>query len=354
MERTLDIFRNDGFSYTSLQRVVDNAPYVPQALGQMGIFESTPIDTVNALIYEKDGGFAIIPTTERGSPDIQQVRRSGRLFAIETPRISKKDTVRAGELGPGITDMALPENIRARNAAQLVDTRTQQLRTDMEATKELHRLGALQGKVLDADGVRVVFDAFDTFGVAQPATVNINFAADALSVNNAMMYFQENFFVPMRTVLENRWMPNSGIMAMCGDYFWGQLQRNPGFQRQYLLMLQGRQIAAAANPLVANNNWESVYFGGITWWNYRGSTGGAIAVPTNQAILFPVNAKDVFKVYWAPGETLFDSNILGRPEYLYIQQDPYDQMPSYIDIVLRSYPLYACIYPKALMRAQAA
>lgn len=353
METVLDIFRNDAFSYTSLQRVVDNAPYIPQTLGEMQLFDSKPIDTVEVLIYEKDGGFAIIPTTERGSPDIQQVRRSGRLFGLKTPRISKKDTVRAGEIGPGIADMALPQNIRARNAAQLVADRTSQLKTDMDATKELHRLGALQGKVLDADGVRVIADYFDTFGVAQPATVNINFASDALGVNEAQMYFQETFYTPMQTVLQGRWMPNTTIGALVGAGFWGKLMRNPAIREIWKLEQTGRAIARAANPLAAPNNWQSVEFGGIRFMNYRPSTAGEIAVPANQAILFPIGAKDVFNVYWAPGETFLDATEKGKPEYLYIQPDPNTAMPSYIDIVMRSYPLYACIFPKALMRAQA-
>lgn len=350
METILDIFRNDAFSYTSLQRVVDNAPYVPQALGDMGLFESKPIDTVEVMIYEKDGGFAIIPITERGAPDIQQVRRNGRLFALKTVRLSKKDSVRAAEL-TGLGNMALAQPVRVRNAATLVADRTSQLKSDMEATKENHRLAALQGKLLDADG-SVVFDYFNVFGVAQPPVVNIDFAAAALGIDEAMMYFQETFMLPMRTALEHRWTPNARIGALVGDVFWGKLMRNPAFREVYKIMLHGRELARAANPLVAPNNWETVYFGGVYWMNYRGSTGGEIAIAANKATFFPIGAKDVFNVYWAPGETLRDATMPGRPEYLYVQPDTRTEIADHVDVYLRSYPLYACIFPKALMQAQ--
>src|SRR3546814_10891541 len=42
IELTLDIFKNDAFSVTSLQRVVDKTPYTPHALGRMQIFAPKP------------------------------------------------------------------------------------------------------------------------------------------------------------------------------------------------------------------------------------------------------------------------------------------------------------------------
>lgn len=350
METVLDIFRNDAFSYTSLQRVVDNAPFVPQALGDMAIFDPKPIDTVEVLIYEKDGGFAIIPITERGAPDIQQLRRQGRLYGLVTVRLSKKDTLYAGEL-QGFANMALPESLQLRNAAQEVADRTSQLRTDMEATKEYHRLAALQGKLLDADG-SVVFDFFDVFGVAQAPVINTDFTSPDLGEDEAMMYFQENIFLPIAKVLEKRWMPNSSVGALVGDDYWGKLMRNKAFREIYKLEQQGRVLARAANPLAAPNAWTTVDFGGVRWMNYRGSSGGEISIPSDEAKFFPIGAKDVFNVYWGPGETLADVNKKGRPEYLYIEPDKRQQLADHVDIVLRSYPLYACIFPKALLRSK--
>lgn len=350
METVLDIFRNDAFSHTSLQRVVDNAPYVPQALGDMGIFEAKPIDTIEVLIYEKDGGFAIIPITERGAPDVQQLRRQGRLYGLTTVRLSKKDTLYAGDL-QGFANMALPETLRLRNAAQEVADRTTQHKTDMEATKEYHRLAALQGKLLDANG-DLVFDYFDVFGVAQPPVIDIDFGSVDLGENNAMMYFQENISQPIAKILEKRWLPNSSVGSLVGDDYWGKLMRNKDFREVWKIEQQTRSIARAANPLAAPNAWTSVDFGGIRWMNYRGSSNDEISIPSDEAVFFPIGAKDVFNVYWAPGETLKDVNQKGRAEYLYVQPDVRTEIADHVDILMRSYPLYACIFPKALLRSK--
>lgn len=348
MEEILDIFRNDAFSYTSLQRVVDNAPFVPTMLGNMRLYEPKPITTREVLIYEKDGGFAMIPYSQIGGPDTQQARRQGRLYGFTTNRISKKDTVRAGEL-TGILSQALNPAAQVRTAAGLVSDRTTQLKTDMEATKEFARLGGLQGKIYDPVTGELIIDYFEVFGVAEPTVIEVDFAGPALGENEALMYFQETVFVPMRLVLEKRWTPTTQIHALVGDEFWGKLMRLPTFRKIYELMLQGNMMAMAANPLAKPNNWETVYFGGIYWTNFRGSTGGEIDIEPDEALLFPVGAKDVFGVYWAPGEKLADATAPGRPEYLYLEPDQRAN-PEYIDILLRAYPAYANLFPKALLR----
>lgn len=350
MELTLDIFRNDAFSVTSLRRVVNNTPFIPTLIGDMKLFAPKPIATREVLLYEEDSGIRLIPVTEIGAPDVQQVRDVGRLRALATKRLAKQDTVRAPEL-TGVANMALPETIRLRNAIDLVNTRMSKLRSEMEATKELHRLGALQGKLYDADGTTVIYDYFAEYGVSAAATININFSTT--SEADLMMFFQENVRQPMQLILKNRATAGLQIGALCSDYFWGRLMRHDGFRKIYVYQAMAIEVARAANPLVQPNNWERVDFAGITWIHYRGSTNGEMNITANQAVFFPMNAQDVFDVYWAPGETLADATGPGLPEYPYIQPDVRDQMASHIDLFIRSYPLYACIFPQCLLRANA-
>ena len=52
-----------------------------------------------------------------------------------------------------------PETIANRLARKQAN-----LRRDIEATLEYHRVGAVKGQVLDADGSTVLFDSFAAFG----------------------------------------------------------------------------------------------------------------------------------------------------------------------------------------------
>lgn len=349
MELSLDIFKNDAFSVARLRRVVTNVPFVPQALGQMNLFTPRPIDTEFVILYEDRGQVRLIPMTDRGAPDIQAERTKGLFRAFKVRRLSKKDTVRASEL-LGVANTALPETIRLRTAAQLVNDRMGQLRTDMAATFELHRLGALQGKLLDADGTTVLYDYFTEFGIAPPVVIDVDFAG--LSEADFMMFFQENFYRPMMRVLKDRKMPGMSMGALVGDTFWAKLMTHPGFREIYKLEMQARAISRATNPLVQPNAWMEVDFGGIRWINYMGTDDGTtIAIPADEARFFPIGARDVFDVYFAPGETLDTVTGLGQELYPIIRPDVRAQ-PEFIEFFLRSYPLHICIFPQALRRAR--
>src|SRR3546814_1263415 len=91
---------------------VCSSDLTPHALGRMQIFEPKPIETEEVLLYEQDGGYKLIPATERGAPWIQQIRRQGRIRALSTVALRKQDTLRAGEL-MGVASVALPESIRS-------------------------------------------------------------------------------------------------------------------------------------------------------------------------------------------------------------------------------------------------
>lgn len=351
MEDVLDIFRNDAFSTASLHRVVKNVTYVPQVLTGMGLFTDMPVMSDLIHLYEEDQTIRLIPTTERGAPDTVAIPDIGRIRTLRAVRLSKKDTVRASEL-LNVAPEALPIPVRLRNTAELVNERLTKLRDDMEMTTEFQLLGALKGKLLDADGTTVVTDFFAELGVTQGAIVDVNFGT--LTEDAFQEFFVNNFFRPIIRSLKDRRMPGTRIGVLCGDNFWSELMKHPGFRSIWKLEMQARSIARASNPLVQPNAWLSVDFAGFTWWNYMGTDDGTtIAVETNLAYFFPIGAKDVFVTYLAPGET-FDQvglGMKGKPLYPMIRPDVRAH-PEFVDILLRRYPLPACIYPKALMRAK--
>lgn len=351
MELSLDILRNDTFSYVNLQRVAGSTTYVPQTLGRMQLFTPQPIVGNIVHLYEEDSVIRLIPTSELGTPDIRLIPDIGRMRALKTTRLAQVTSVRASEL-VGIANTSLPETIRVRNAQTLLTKRTAKMKSNLEYTKELHRFGAIQGKLLDADGTRVIADYFDLFGLSQPALIDVDFAN--IPEEQLLQFFQDTFLRPSMIALQDggRATPGMYYASIVGDGFWSKLMTHPGFRKIYELNMQAQAVARATNPLVVPNMWMEVDFAGIRWINYQGTRTVEIAVPFNEARFFPVGAQDVFEVYWGSGETLQDATEPGQPEFLYIQPDTRDQMPSFMDAFLRSYPLYACIFPKALARAR--
>ena len=169
---TLDVFRADAFSITQLTAALNKMPYVPKRLGQLGLFKKQGINTTTVMIEEQNGKLMLIPSAARGSsPNVMGGKpRAARVFNIL--HLPLAANVMADDV----------QNIRSfgseselQSVAEVVNDKLQDMRADFEATHEYHRVGAIQGKLLDADlAGTTLFDWFAEFGQTE-ITVNIDF-----------------------------------------------------------------------------------------------------------------------------------------------------------------------------------
>lgn len=358
MEEILSIFRNDAFSATTLDRLAPVLPYVPQILGQMNVFEDRPIRTRTVELYNDNGSIAMVPTSERGAPDPLFGRNQATLRTLRTYRVSQRDRLQASEIQDLIA-MPLGSATQLRGMAQEIAMRGADLRQRNEYTLEAHRLGALQGKIMDADGTTVVRDFWAEFGIAEPAEIYFNFAA--IPAGTLIQFITDNVVKPMIRALGNRASPRTQINAFVGDNFWSALISHVDVQKTFELQATGNALAAAlrgnviANPNMDRGNaWGSLDFGGVHWMNFMGTLNSDIAIGADKARFFPVGATDMFRTYWSPGERITDVNQLGQTAYLILQPDPRDQMNEYVDIYFRNYPLFACLFPGGLLKGRSA
>lgn len=341
-ELTLDIFRGDYFSATTLDEVADNIPYQPQALGDLGLFEDKPIMTTTVMVSYRNGVFELIPTTERGGPETAKGRRDRKLHYFETVALRQKDRINASEL-TDILSNGRPLEIQLRDAVSEVNDRASIMRNDNEVTMEYHRLGAIQGILLDANG-SPIYNYFDEFGVSAPVAVNFNFAT--ITANALQQFIEANIVKPILRSLGKRASTATRVGALVGDNFWAGLMTHDAIVRTYLNWQAAAQLRQGLTP-----PWGQFDFGGVTWINYRGTDDGTtIAIATNDAIFFPIGARDVFRVYWAPGERFRDQGKKGEQVYLIVTPDPRDNMDEWVDVRVRCYPLFICLFPKALMK----
>jgi hypothetical protein len=347
MLETLDIFRGPEFHASTLDRVADNITYVPQALDQLGIFNglnSKGIRTTTVEVYMENGTIRLVPTTERGAPEPLPRRNTSEIVYLKTTRIAERDRIYSYEIQDILSDR-IPLAQRLHSAQQEVNDRASILRSNNEMTMEFHRLGALQGKLLDADGTTVLRNYFTEFGVSEPAAVSVNFST--ITANGIVEFFQSNFVRPMMRVLKTRKNAATRVAALVGDNFWAGLINHQGVVQTYLNTQQAYQLRQGVAP-----PWGQFDFAGITFINYMGTDDGTtIAIPTNDARFFPLNATDVFRVWWSPGERLRDVNQVGQPVYFIVSPDNRPNLEEWVDVRVRSYPLYACIFPGALMKA---
>lgn len=335
----MDVFKDDAFSLVSLLAAIENIDYKPQFLGSLNLFEDAPQRTKVVSIESRNDQLALIQTTPRHAPLPQRSADKATMRNFNTVRIAKGSSITADEL----------QDIRAfgteselKQVQTEVARRMMQLTNDVELTWEHHRLGAVQGIVLDADGSTIV-NFFTEFGVTQPAMVDIPF--DTLTAGNLRPLIESEITRPMIRAAKGAFVQNSRIIALCGDDFWDNLVNHAEVRTTYL----NHEAAAALREPTAFGTFR---FAGVDWINYRGTDDqSTVGIGASQCRFFPANAPGVFKVAWAPAEFLDVVNQPGVPLRPMIVPDPSGRN-AFVDVEVYSYPLFVCTRPLTLYRAQ--
>lgn len=338
----LDIFNSDAFSMRSMTAAIESVPYQPSYLGSLGIFTPKPVRTDLIEIESRDNVLSLIQTDPRGAPPKQRTTEKRTIRGFKTVRLAQSDTIRAAELQGIRAFGSETELMQVQAEVMRRYTGPSGLLSNLELTWENHRLGAVQGIVLDADGSTLI-DWFSEFAVTQPT--EIDFDLDAASPASGVVRKKCAQVVrAMMRAAKGAWTTGTKVYGLCGDAFWDDLIAHTEVRSTYLNQQEAKEMRGPTA-------FEEVYYGGITFVNYRSTDDGStVAVNTDKCKFFPVNAPGVFDVAMSPGETLDSVNTLGRPVYGMVIPDRDRNMK--VDIEAYSYPLFICTRPLMLQRAK--
>jgi len=339
-----DVFTSGRFQATEVHEALGNIEYIPGTLAEMGIFEPEPIRTTNVLLVKEEESLQIIDPTERGSQMTFPDRDYKTQVSLPTFGIRQQDRINAGEL-QNIISPNLAFDVALDNATDEVDRRQRKLIRQLELTREYHKLAALDGYVLKANG-DILIDVFDVMEIARPSTLTI--ALTTLADGNLREFLMTNIILPMQRIANNSWVNGrTYVAAQMGDAAWGKLMKNPEVRETYLGY-------AAAADLRNDKTWDQFSFGGITWMHFRGTNDNStIALGANEIRFFPVGGVDLFKEYRAPGEDMNHINQYGDEFYSIVSPDNRINMMMFVDIYLMSYFINICIKPGVLLKGTA-
>jgi hypothetical protein len=335
---TMDVFKQDAFSTQSLLAAIEKMDYKPQFLGSLNLFESKPQRTRAVMVESRDDALALIQTSPVGAPLEQRGADKRQLRTFNTYRIAKGSRIMADEI-QGIR--AFGSETELHQVQVEVARRMGQLQNDVDLTWEFHRLCAVQGILLDADG-STLLNMYTAFDVAQPAEVALDLANTAAGALRAKI---EAITRAIIREAKGAFTTGSGIVALCGDNFWDDLVNHADVRTTYL----NHEAAAALREPTAFSTFR---YAGVTWVNYRGTDDGStVAVGTDKAKFFPVGAPGVFQVAWAPAEFMDVVNQPGVPLRPLTIVDPSGRN-AWVDVEVYSYPLYLCTRPLTLRSAK--
>lgn len=323
------IFEDDAFGVAALTAAINEQEFVPGRLASLGLFEEEGVTTLTVQI-EKDGDkLALVPAGERGTSGLVVGGSKRILLPFNTVHLPERFTIKADEI-QGIRAFGTQTELQA--VQDVVNKRLDKARRQLDATHEFHRMGALNGKVLDADGQTVLLDIYDRFGVQrQTMPMGLNVPDTNVQVQCVEALDMQEDALGNVTTTSSR--------AFCGKTFWKKLIAHPSVVDTY----KGSQQAAA----LRGDAREAFEFGGITWERYRGKVAGIAFIPDDEARLVPEGVPEMFLSAYAPADYMETVNTQGLPYYSKLEPLPFGKG---IAGEAQSNPLHICTRPRAVIR----
>jgi hypothetical protein len=216
------------------------------------------------------------------------------------------------------------------------------MRNKHAITLEHLRMGALKGKILDADGSELV-DLFDAFELDQTVVpFKFSVTADEAHLKNACY----DLLSKMEDALQGEMM--TGVHVLCSPSFFRALTTHKETKTAYTNWLQGSMLISDVR---AGFNYTGVTFeeyrGKASYLNANGTMATRDFIADGEAHAFPLGSVDTFGTYFAPADFNETVNTLGQS--LYAKHAP-RQFDRGTDLHTQSNPLPMCHRPGVLVK----
>jgi len=317
-------------SIESLTADINDLPFTPTRIHDMGLFEEQGITTTVAMIGLDGSKLALVPNVPRGAPSQVKSLSAKNAKAFVVPHLPQRSTVMADQL-QGARAFGANGTGEAEAAAARITAYNVTHRRDLDFTIEYHRLGAIRGLILDADGSEI-FNLYNEFGVAQP-TQAMALGTDTTKVRTNVMAAVRKSEAALGGVRPR------GFHAFVGSDFLDKLVEHPNVKAAYERYQEGAKLRS--------DNRSGFEFGGVVFEEYQGSHGGAALVAPNEGFLFPIGVPGMFITRYAPADYIETVNTMGLPYYSKAQAMDFNKG---VMLESQSNPLNLNTRPNAVVR----
>jgi hypothetical protein len=316
---TLDVFKADGFSTTSLSAAISEFPFQPMKVESLGLFRNIGGETTSAMIEKQGNTLSLVPSSARGGPGyaINDDLRNVRIFNI--PHYPLKDAVMADEV----------QNIRAFGSMTELETvqskvnkKMQKGATFLDMTVEWQRLGALKGIVYDARPVAnttgqftlsELYNYYTEFEVSQQVK-NFNFSDANLKLIPALTDVIGMIEDELGALMYQR------IHALVGLNWFNALTSHPNYEKLYTYFNR-----PGGEAMTTDRRYTGVTLGNITFEVYRGRISGQDFISPDEGYAFPIGVPDLFLSIYAPAPYMETVNTEALPRYAKMEPMPFDK-----------------------------
>lgn len=323
----------DLFKMGTLTASVNKLPQTSSKAGDLGIFAERGINTTFVVVEERHGRLFLIKNTSRNDTPPKTKNRKAKRRVFEVPHLPMP-----GELLPSDLQNFQPfgaDQTVVNQQAVVINDKLAELRACVEITKEWHRVGAIQGKILDADG-EVLWDLYDEFGVTAKR-ISVALGTDSTDVKKACLDAKRHAESKLTGVTATK------FKAYCDAVWFDALTEHPKVVRAYA------NYQEAADRLGGDMR-SGFRFGDIEFEEYTctvtGSDGQSKAFfPAGKAFVFPVG-RGVFQVSNAPANYNETVNTVGLPFYAKTKERDFNKG---WDMEVQANPLTLNLFPEAIV-----
>lgn len=328
---SLDIFNDDAFSVQSLTKAINTVPegqQVPTMLD--GLFTEEGVTTTSVSIEMEDGELFLVPDQPRGAPGQITVGDKRLLIPFNTLHLPTTGKVRADEV----------QNIRAfgsetevQTVEALVNKLLQKMRRKLDATLAYHRVGAVTGIILDADGKKVLLNLFDRFGL-QPQVQAMALGTDATDVAQKIRDAQRK----SEDVLAGTSMI-TGWLGIAGRGFYDAFVGHKSVKDAFNRWNDGQ--------FLRDDMRKGFTYQDVVWKEFYGKVGGVSFIDKDEAYLVPITTEDIFSTTFAPADYMETVNTLGLPYYAAQERMDFNKG---VMLEAQTNPLTICTRPRAIIK----
>ena len=297
---TPNFFDTDAFSLTQLTAAI-NEPVEGQAVPTVvdDLFNEEGIAEQTCYIEMQGNTLSLVPAKAYGAPGDSTTLDKRKVKSFNLIHLPTSGAVLASEV-QGVRAFGTEntaETIEAKRNAVL-----KKMRMRLEATIRYHRMKALQGTILDADGTTELLNVFTEFGVTQQST-DFKFSSATTQIKTVLEQAKDKAMDALGdSTMIVGWRCYAGRDWHAA--FVGHAKVEQAFQ------FYDQAFASTSQSM------RPFVFGDVEFHKVYGNVGGKLFIPADEAYLVPVTMDmDTYITRFGPADYNETINTMGLPFY---------------------------------------
>lgn len=325
------------FTVAEMTEAINKLPLMPLRLAPL--FTARPVRTVSVALDIKKGRITLVPHQDRSAPPQSLAGRGDKrsVKVLQTAHLPQADTATPED----VQDVRAFGSTEPITAATVINDKLLTIKNNIEMTLELHRLGAVKGVVMDADGTTVLHNLYEVFECTKQVQ-DVLFPSGETVKDNPIL----TAITKAKRKLEAGMggVPFQRIECLVGADFYDALTGHKLVRDLFQGWLE-RQSQFGDNDFRR----RGFLYGGVMFYEASEVVGGRTLVDATKGHMYPVGT-GLYSCYNAPANWMETANTYGLPMYARI--DPLQSGRGH-QIEGQANPLTLCNFPEALVELTA-